>query len=58
LTVVWLFAAALLVFPAISAHAHGRALSSSFWFGVVALAVLAWNIVNVWRRLTTRYPKL
>ncbi len=56
--VVWLLAAALLTFDAISVHSHGHAPSAFFWIGLVALVLFAGSIVRVWRRLSTRYPKL
>lgn len=57
LMAIWILAAALLIFDAISAHSHGHAPSAFFWIGLVALVFFAGSIVSVWRRLSTRYPK-
>jgi drug/metabolite transporter (DMT)-like permease len=57
LMVVWLLAAALLIFDAISAHSHGHSPSAFFWIGLVALVLFTGSIVSAWRRLSTRYPK-
>ncbi len=58
LMVVWLLVAVVLTFDAISAHSHGHARSAFFWIDLVALVLFAGRIVRVWRRLSTRYPKL
>jgi len=58
LMVMWLLLAALLAFGAITAHSHGPAPSAFFWVGLVALVLFTGSIVSVWRRLSTRYPKL
>jgi len=58
LMVVWVLVASLLTFDAISAHSHDHALSAFFWIGLLALVLFAGSIVSVWRRLSTRYPKL